>query len=79
MLQYYLGGAAIPAQIVVQHPNEALAAALAERRGGKVELRAADAVDPANVAPPRRRPLALPRRVLSEGRDRLAPLLSRSR
>jgi len=44
-----------------------------------VELRAADAVDVDHVPPPRRQPLALPRRVLSEGRDRLAPLLSRAR
>jgi hypothetical protein len=39
---------------------------------------AADAVDPELVPPPRRRPLAMPRRILSEGRDRLAPLLSRA-
>jgi hypothetical protein len=39
---------------------------------------AADAVDPELVPPPRRRPLAVPRRLLSEGRDRLAPLLSRA-
>jgi hypothetical protein len=39
---------------------------------------AADAVDPDLVPPPRRRPLAVPRRLLSEGRDRLAPLLSRA-
>jgi hypothetical protein len=38
----------------------------------------ADAVDPELVPPPRRRPLAVPRRILSEGRDRLAPLLSRA-
>jgi len=38
---------------------------------------AADAVDPELVPPPRPRPLAVPRRILSEGRDRLAPLLSR--
>lgn len=44
-----------------------------------VELRAADAVDVDHVPAPRRQPLALPRRVLSEGRDRLAPLLSRAR
>jgi len=49
MLQYYLGGAAIPAQIVVQHPNEALGAALCERRGGRVELRAAERGDKARL------------------------------
>ncbi|MFL5843705.1 MAG: excinuclease ABC subunit UvrC [Solirubrobacteraceae bacterium] len=49
MLQYYLGGAAIPAQIVVQYPNDALADALAERRGGRVELRAAERGDKARL------------------------------
>jgi len=49
MLQYYLGGAAIPAQIVVQHPNDALAEALSERRGGRVELRAAERGDKARL------------------------------
>jgi excinuclease ABC subunit C len=49
MLQYYLGGAAIPAQIVVQHENPALAQALAERRGGPVELRAAERGDKARL------------------------------
>lgn len=39
---------------------------------------APDAVDPATVPPPRPRPLAVPRRLLSESRDRLAPLLSRA-
>jgi excinuclease ABC subunit C len=49
LLQYYLGGAAIPAQIVVQYPNDALAGALAERRGGRVELRAAERGDKARL------------------------------
>jgi excinuclease ABC subunit C len=49
MLQYYLGGAAVPAQIVVQHRNPALADALAERRGGRVELRAAERGDKARL------------------------------
>src|SRR3954466_3744751 len=40
MLQYYAGGVAIPAQIVVQHDNPTLAEALATRRDGRVELRA---------------------------------------
>lgn len=44
-----------------------------------VELRAADPVAARTAPRPRRRPLALPRRALSEGRDRLAPLLSRRR
>jgi len=49
MLQYYLGGAAIPAQIVVQHENPVLAEALTERRGGRVELRAAERGDKARL------------------------------
>ncbi len=44
-----------------------------------VELRAGDELDPASVPAPRRQSLAVPRRVLSEGRDRLAPLLARAR
>ncbi len=49
--------------------------------GAKVELRlsAADAVDLATVPAPPRQPLALPRRLASEGRDRLLPLLARAR
>jgi hypothetical protein len=42
------------------------------------KIPAADAVDPELVPAPRPRPLAVPRRILSEGRDRLAPLLSRT-
>ena len=49
LLQYYFGGAAIPAQVVVQHENAALADALTERRGGKVELRAAERGDKARL------------------------------
>jgi excinuclease ABC subunit C len=48
MLQYYSGAQSIPAQIVVQREvggNEALAAALAQARGGSVELRAAERGD----------------------------------
>jgi hypothetical protein len=45
----------------------------------EVELHAANAVDPQTVAAPKRRPLALPRRLLGESRDRLAPLASRLR
>lgn len=45
----------------------------------ELELRAGDGVDIEKVAAPRRQPLALPRRALSEGRDRLMPLVSRSR
>jgi excinuclease ABC subunit C len=48
MLQYYAGSTSIPAQIVVQRelgPREALVEALAQRRGGPVELRAAERGD----------------------------------
>ncbi len=72
MLQYYLGGAGIPAQIVVQQPNEALAAALGERRGGRVELRAAERGDKArcsNLAE-RNAPLALDQEKLKSERRR---------
>lgn len=47
--------------------------------GTRVELELGydDELDPAAVPTPPRQPLALPRRLLSEGRDRLAPLLFR--
>jgi excinuclease ABC subunit C len=50
MLQYYAGHSSIPAQIVVQREllqddREALAEALSSRRGGPVELRAAERGD----------------------------------
>ncbi len=45
MLQYYTGAISIPAQIVVQHENPTLGVALATRRGGRVELRAAERGD----------------------------------
>jgi hypothetical protein len=49
--------------------------------GSTVELRlqARDLVDVETVPAPRRQPIALARRVLGEGRDRLLPLLSRAR
>jgi hypothetical protein len=43
-----------------------------------LRLRVGDEVDVASIPAPRRQPLALPRRLLSEGRDRLAPLLTRA-
>jgi hypothetical protein len=48
--------------------------------GTKVELQLGydDELDPATVPTLRRQPLALPRRLLSEGRDRLTPLLARA-
>ena len=45
----------------------------------EVTLQASDAVNVATVPAPRLRPLAMPRRLLSEGRDRLQPLVSRAR
>ncbi len=48
LLQFYAGTTSIPAQIVVQGElpdREALAVALGERRGGRVELRAAERGD----------------------------------
>jgi hypothetical protein len=45
----------------------------------EVVLRSEDSVDVADVPAPRLRPLAVPRRILSESRDRLQPLLSRAR
>jgi hypothetical protein len=45
----------------------------------EIALRSEDAVDVTSAPAPRRRPLAMPRRILSESRDRLQPLLSRAR
>jgi excinuclease ABC subunit C len=45
MLQYYTAAGSIPAQIVVEHENPVLEEALAARRGGRVELRAAERGD----------------------------------
>jgi len=45
MLQYYTGAMSIPARIVVQHENPVLEEALSQRRGGRVELRAAERGD----------------------------------
>lgn len=46
--------------------------------GLDLRLRVGDEVDVASIPAPRRQALALPRRLLSEGRDRLAPLLARA-
>jgi len=43
----------------------------------QITLSPLDATDPAAVPPPRRRPLAVARRLASEGRDRLRPLAAR--
>jgi hypothetical protein len=45
----------------------------------EITLSPLDAIDPAAVPAPRRRPLAVARRLASEGRDRLRPLASRAR
>jgi hypothetical protein len=45
----------------------------------EVSLSPINAIDPASVSPPPRRPLAVARRLASEGRDRLRPLASRAR
>jgi hypothetical protein len=45
----------------------------------EITLAPVDVLDPEAVPPPRRRPLALARRLASEGRDRLQPLTGRSR
>ncbi len=44
----------------------------------ELALRASNQVDPATVPSPRRQPLALARRALGEGRDRLLPFVSRA-
>jgi hypothetical protein len=53
---------------------------LAVEPGSSLEITASpnDAIDPAAVPAPRRRPLAVARRLASEGRDRLRPLASRT-
>lgn len=45
----------------------------------EIALTPADAIDPAAVPAPPRRPLAVARRLASEGRDRLRPLAARTR
>src|SRR5206468_2352383 len=44
----------------------------------EITLSPLDAVDPVAVPAPRRRPLAVARRLASEGRDRLRPLAARA-
>jgi len=44
----------------------------------EISLSPVDAIDPAAVPAPRRRPLAVARRLASEGRDRLRPLATRA-
>jgi hypothetical protein len=76
-------GLGLPAErLIVDGQPRRLGEPLDVTPGGarvEVALRAGDELDIASVAAPRRQPLALPRRVLSEGRDRLQPLLARAR
>jgi hypothetical protein len=74
------GTGPIPTQLLVDRRPTPLEEPVAVTPGAEVELelRGEDEVDVAGAGPPRRRPLALPRRLLSEGRDRLQPLLARS-
>lgn len=51
-------------------------AAAAREASPDLSSPAADAIDPELVPAPRSRPLAVPRRILSESRDRLQPLLA---
>ena len=58
-------------------PGEPLA--VEPGRSLEITLSPLDAINPAAVPAPRRRPLAVARRLASEGRDRLQPLTNRSR
>jgi len=68
-------------QLTVDGQRQPLGESLSVIPGAVVELKlhANDELDVASVPAPRRQPLALPRRVLSEGRDRILPLLARAR
>jgi hypothetical protein len=75
-------GLGLPAEhLIVDGQPRPLGEPLDATPGARVEvaLQAGDELDIASVEAPRRQPLALPRRVLSEGRDRLLPLLARAR
>jgi hypothetical protein len=67
--------------LTVDGQTQPLGESLSVTPGAVVELKlyAGDELDIASVPAPRRQPLALPRRVLSEGRDRILPLLARAR
>lgn len=63
-----IGGAAVdPGESLTVEPGDSL----------EITLSPLDAIDPAAVPAPRRRPLAVARRLASEGRDRLRPLAAR--
>ncbi|HEX4464989.1 MAG TPA: hypothetical protein VH042_10155 [Solirubrobacterales bacterium] len=57
------------------NPGEPLA--VEPGSSSEITLSPLDAIDPASVPTPRRRPLAVARRLASEGRDRLRPLAAR--
>jgi hypothetical protein len=59
------------------NPGEPLA--VAPGSSLEISLTPADAIDPTAVRAPRHRPLAIARRLASEGRDRLQPLARRTR
>jgi hypothetical protein len=75
------GTGPLPTRLMVNRRPAPLAEPVAVAPGGEIELelRGEDEVDVDATQPPRRQPLALPRRLLSEGRDRLQPLLARAR
>jgi hypothetical protein len=75
------GTGAVANRLLVDGQSHPLDQTVPVTPGATVELVLGhdDEVDPSTVSPPRRQPLALPRRVLSEGRDRLTPLLARAR
>ena len=61
------GGEAEPGEALIVEPGSSL----------EIVLSPVDALDPDAVPAPRRRPLAVARRLASEGRDRLRPLAAR--
>jgi hypothetical protein len=63
------GKQALPGEALEVEPGSSL----------EIALTPLDAIDPAAVPSPRRRPLAVARRLASEGRDRLRPLATRGR
>lgn len=74
------GTGPVPAELLVDRRPAPLGGPVTVTPGVEVELelRGEDEIDITAVRPPRPQPLALPRRLLSEGRDRLEPLLARS-
>lgn len=75
------GTGSTPSRLLVDGRPHPLDDPIPINPGTKVELQLSydDELDLASVPAPPRQPLALPRRLLSEGRDRLAPLLARAR